>query len=138
MSGIFRTLTGERYTIRDSSTEIPNGRDTVESAGSYSANEPSRGDGTPGGNIALSDVPFSGKINGAEEPTSITMDFSLRYRIPFGSRGGYATLSLDAFNLFDRVNFSNVGNTDSSNSAFLIPTQAFPMRVIQGGVKFTY
>ena len=111
--------------------------------GTYSANDPSNGEGDPGGNISLSNVAYTGRINGGTEPTAVTVDFSLRYRLPFGSRGWYATLSFDAFNLLDRVNFSNVGSTtfvsnSGPNSSFLIPTGAFPMRQMQLGVKFTY
>ncbi len=140
LSGIFRTLTGERITFVDNSdaAELPNGNNGIAPSGSYSANDPSRGEGDPGGNISLSSVDFTGKINGAEEPVAVTVDFSLRYRIPVGSRGWYATLSFDAFNLLDRVNFSNVGSRTISSGSFLIPTRAFPMRQLQAGVKFTY
>jgi len=132
LSGIFRTLTGDRRANFDSSdeAELDNAREGIAPAGSYSANEPN--------DISLSDVPFAGTLNGMADPTSITMDFSLRYRIPFGSRGWYATLSFDAFNIFDRVNFSNSGSDDISSSSFLIPSGAFPMKIMQLGVKFTY
>ena len=132
LSGIFRTLTGARATFIDSSdeAELDNGNVGIAPAGTYSANEPN--------DISFSDQLFEGTRFGHTDPTSVTLDFSLRYRIPFGSRGWYATLSLDAFNIFDRVNFENSGSTDSSSGAFLIPNEAFPMRVIQGGVKFTY
>ena len=140
LSGIFRTITGEHYTLVDSSSaaELPNGNDGIAPAGSYSANDPSNGEGSPGGNISLSNMDYTGKINGGTATTAVTVDFSLRYRLPFGSRGWYATLSFDAFNLLDRVNFSNVGSRTLSSGGFLIPTGAFPMRQMQLGVKFTY
>ena len=132
LSGIFRTLTGDRTTFTDSSdaAQLDNSNRGLPEAGDFNPNDPN--------DISFENIAFDGEINGAQVATSVTMDFSLRYRIPFGSRGWYATLSLDVFNLFDRVNFSNYGSTTISSSSFLVPSRAFPMREIQLGGKFTY
>ena len=134
LSGIFRIISGDRTGIYIDE-EMDNGNDKLAPEGNYSfdpANNPDDSD------IGFTDVPFSGKFNGVKRPTAKTVDFSVRYRVPFGSRGWFATLSLDVFNLGNRNNFSSLGDDDLGDNGFMVPSNAFPNRQIQLGAKFTY
>ena len=128
-SGIFRAVTGNRDFF-ELDSRIDNNRRGIAPAGSYTANNPN--------DISFSNYEFDGKIWGMHNPNTTTLDFSARYRVPFGSRGWYATISLDAFNITNVVNFSNTGSDRISRSSFLIPSRARALRQIQAGVKFTY
>ena len=128
-SGVFRSITGDRFTITNSA-RIDNNNREVAVAGDYNPNNPN--------DISLSNVRSSGKVNGSHDPVNTTLDFSSRYRVPFGSRGWYATISVDAFNITNKVNWANSGQTRTSLSGFLIPRSARDLRKIQIGIRFSY
>lgn len=138
VSGIYRYWTGEPTTIVDATARHPHSNVRLPApAGSYSANQPGDQCAVPCDDIALSGVESTGTINGAREPNLSLLDMSFRYDIPIMDRYE-AQILVDIFNLFNTVNFNNVGGTRTDFNSFLIPSSASIMRGFQFGVKFTY
>ncbi len=127
VTGIFRYLSGSRDTLETNDREDNNWR-VVAPAGSYSANGDS--------DIAQS-VDFDGKINGLEEPDFAKFDISFRYSLPIGE-GYEVTVLGDIFNVFNRVNYNQMGSDIITSGGFLIPTAAYPPREMQLGARFTF
>jgi len=128
LAGIFRYITGSRYTIT-LNERLDNNNFAVAPAGTYNPNNPN--------DISLSNVEFDGTLRGASEPRQVNTDFSVRYRLPFTDTIT-ATVLFDVFNLFNTVTFSNPGGTRTSFNSFLIPSNALPNRQIQIGARLNY
>ena len=128
LSGIARFLSGDHFTITNNARLDNNNREVAET-GTYNPNNPD--------DISRADVEFDGTINGADHPAYSVVDFSVRYRVPFNERYR-ATISLDVFNLFNTVSFSNSGATRTSQTGFLIPSAALIARSIQVGLKLAF
>lgn len=129
VAGVFRYLTGDRFTILDNSARLDNGVRAPAAPGSYSATD-TRGRARTG-------VSFNGEISGAELPNFQQLDLSLRYRIPLTGRYQLGLVA-DVFNVTDRVNFDGVGSTRVDTGGFLVPTAVFPPRRFQLAVRFDF
>ncbi len=127
-SGIFRIMSGDRFTPQLTSRMDNNGRE-VAPAGSYSAGGTS--------DIALDDITATGRENGGFRPDFTRLDVSFRYRVAMGSRIT-GTILFDIFNVTDRTNYSNQGSSFVTSGGFLIPTAARSPREFQLGLRFDW
>ncbi len=126
-SGVLRYMLGSRYTV-DLRAFMDNNQRGVAGPGTYSSNIPS--------DIGLT-TDFDGAINTAEMPDFLRLDMTFRYGIPIATR--YQLMFLfDVFNISNRVNFSNVGSTYTTDGTFLIPSQTFAPTELQFGFRFTF
>jgi hypothetical protein len=129
VSGIFRYWTGLPRTIFDATARHAHSNARLPApAGTYSANNPN--------DISVT-VESTGTINGARRPDLTLLDMSFRYDIPIKDRYQLQVL-MDIFNIFNTVNFNNVGQSRTSQDGFLIPTSASNLRGFQLGLRFTY
>jgi len=129
VAGVWRYLSGNPFSIEENSDRLDNGNRNVAPSGSYSCPSTDLG--------RCQTVSFGGTRDGAEGPSFNQLDLSFRYRIPFGSRF-YVDVLADIFNVFDRVNFSNVGSTRAGTSTFLTPSGTETPRLIQLGARFAF
>ncbi len=128
-SGIFRIMSGDRFTPQLTSRMDNNERE-VAPAGSYSA-------GNTSSDIALDAISATGRENGGFRPNFTRLDLSFRYRVGLGSRFT-GTILFDIFNVTDRTNYSNQGSSFVTSGGFLIPTAARSPREFQLGLRFDW
>jgi hypothetical protein len=81
----------------------------------------------------------SATVGQIEGPPFKQMDISMRKNFRFGGRYNITPI-IDVFNLFDTVNFANLGGSslDANNAAFGTLTSAQPSRSFQFGVRFDF
>jgi len=82
-------------------------------------------------------TPGNARRNSAWGPGSFTVDASLVKRFTFGAAASYADLRLEAFNLFNAVNYSNPSSTWGSSTFGVISNAGAP-RVVQLAVRFGF
>jgi hypothetical protein len=82
-------------------------------------------------------TPGSAKRNSAWGPGSFTVDVSLVKRFTFGAAASNADVRIEAFNLFNTVNYSNPGSTWGS-SGFGVISDAGAPRIVQLAVRFAF
>ncbi len=133
-SGVWRYLDGDRTEFVQID-RIDNNNRVLADAGVF--NNPSPG---VDADIAQTDQSFDGTLGGATNPSTNVVDMSFRYRVPInaGARNFTVTIVADFFNIFDETNFENLGSTFATESAFLIPSQAFSPRQIQLGARVNF
>ena len=129
VSGVYRFLTGDRFTILDNSARLDNNSRAPAAAGTY--------DPTSTVSHGRRGISFNGDVNGAEFPDFAQLDISLRYQLPITGRYQVSLIG-DVFNATDHVNFDGVGSTRVGTSAFLVPSAVFPPRRFQLAVRFEF
>jgi len=130
LSGIYRYLSGNRFTILDNGVFLDNGSRAPAPSGSYSATDP-RG-------RAQQNISFDGGLRGAENPEFQRLDLSVRYEIPLPA-GLSFTLLADVFNALDRVNWRSAGGNREGTASFLVPTSTQqPARSYQLAVRLEF
>ena len=126
-SGVFRYLSGDRFTPQLFARTDNGGSRQRAPAGTYTVNGTS--------DLAFDSLVFDGKENSATRPPITRLDVSLRYRIPLSTAN--ITVLFDAFNVTDKVNFNNPTSFVDS-SVFLIPNSARPPREFQLGFRLDF
>ena len=107
---------------------MDNNQRGVAGPGTYSANIDS--------DLGLT-ADFDGALNTAEMPDFLRLDLTFRYGIPIATRY-QLTFLFDVFNISNRVNFSNIGSTYTTDGTFLIPSQTYQPTELQFGFRFTF
>jgi hypothetical protein len=122
-----RYLSGDKFTIFTNEL-LDNNNQAIAPAGTYSAT-----DQVDHGLTAS----FDGQLRGADNPSFLGLDLSLRYRIPLGSRYSVEIVG-DVFNVFDRVNWADNGGSRFGTAALLVPTATQGPRRFQLGARFAF
>ena len=131
VSGVWRWMSGDRFTPILLARTVSGARQ-IAPAGTLTPNISS--------DIALDPINFNGLENGAENPSFKRLDLSLRYAVPVlqGWQPMRAWFFLDAFNVTNETNFTDVGSTFVETGGFLIPNEARIQREWQLGVKLEF
>jgi outer membrane receptor protein involved in Fe transport len=128
-NGIYQWQSGSRWQVLDNSLRYDNNQRANAPAGTYSASLTD--------DITLEPVTTDGTQNNNELERIKRLDVSFRYRIPLGDAYDLTILA-DWFNVFNTVNYLNVGTTREGLGAFLNPNSAGQPREFQLGARFTF
>jgi hypothetical protein len=129
VAGIYRYLSGQPITLFTNNNFLDNGNREPLPGGTYDADT--------GTSVSQNGVDFNGRLRGADNPSFDRLDLSLRYDLPFTSRY-VLKIQADIFNLFDSVNYQDLGGNRDNTAAFLNPAVALNPREFQVGFKFEF